>query len=167
MSFVDEMRKLSADKEKELAQKSDKDIENSLKGIKSRIRATVAGGEKYISEDDHLCFATRNNQPEYVVFDIRMGLANAHIKWSMTQEMLERLERLRKAAAEDGITITGFSYVLGNGGGDDSRSYDSDRFYEDYGALTIPRAYCTPYMTSIKDPQKWQVYVSCSYTFSV
>ena len=169
MSFLDEMRKVSDDYDIEHSGRGDYDkkIEEWLKPIKSRIRAEIAGGAKQVSVDDWFCFSTWYNQPEYVEFDVHMGLVRAEIKWRLTAKMKDMLQCLKDAAAEEGIEITDYSFILGNGGGDDSRSYDRSRFFEDSGVLYISRNNCKPYMDSIRDPRQWRLYVDCSFRFSV
>lgn len=169
MSFLDEMRKVSDDYDIEHSGRGDYDkkIGECLKKTKSRIRAEIARGAKQVSVDDWLCFSIGDNQPEYVEFDVHMGLVRAAIKWRLTAKMKDMLQCLKDAAAEEGIEITDYSFILGNGGGDDSRSYDRRHFFEDSGVLYISRSDCQLYMDSIRDPRQWHLFVVCSFRFSV
>ena len=85
----------------------------------------------------------------------------------MTSKAVEKLKSVEAAAAEEGITITGFYFVLDNGHGDDDSSYDSNRFHADYGVLQISRNYCSPYLKTIENPKEWHVYGSISFCFSI
>ena len=165
MIFIDEMKKLTADYENELSHKDEKEIEKYMIRLKNYIRNRVARGEKVVSQENWLLF--RADYPEYVEIEPRMGLLGATIRWSLTSKAVEKLKSIEAVAAKEGITITGFSFVLGNGHGDDASSYDYNRFYADYGVLRIPKNYCAPYVNTIKNPREWHVYVSISFCFSI
>lgn len=167
MSFLDDMKKLSQKAEEDAAHRDDREIEQCLTRMKAIIKSRIARGEKVVSQDDWLCFATKRGQSDHVAFSVRMGLVQAVIHWSMTQKLKDKLEALTRAAAREGIEITRYSFILGNGSGDDDRSYDGTRFYEDNGVLQIPRTYCKPYLNTIKDPEEWYLLVDCSFRFSL
>ena len=90
--------------------------------LKNYIRNRVARGEKVVSQENWFLF--RADYPEYVEIEPRMGLLGATIRWSLTSKAVEKLKSIEAVAAKEGITITGLSFVLGNGHGDDASSYD-------------------------------------------
>ena len=75
---------------------------------------------------------------------------------------------LREAAAREGITITGYSFTLENGRGDDARSYEFvKQFHEDHGVLRLPKGANASILKDLEAPREWRVYVSCDFRFSV
>ena len=153
VSFTEEMKKLGEQYDEEFAHKDDKDIESYIAQLKRLIKANISRGEKTIYYDDWFCFST--GKSEDVVFNVHRGLLKTTLKWSLTPKMQDKLEKFRNAAANEGIIISGFSFGLGYGSGDDACSFN-DRFYEDHGEMRIGGG-----------ERDWHLFVLCSFRFSI
>ena len=166
MSFLDDMKQLSSEYDKEKLHGKEKEtLDSCLYFLKSDIRRYVANGEKNISHENRYLFGTQD--AEYVDLHLHVGIIRVHISWSLTEKAKTFLNYVKEAAAQEGITITDFSFTLYNIVDDADCYSHGPTFFDDHGALTLSKKDGDPYYGHFTNSDDWGINVKCNYHFSV
>lgn len=168
MSFIEEMQQLSAkyDTEHPPKDEADEKIEYTLQRLKKNISELIARGHKQISSSEFPVACMRT--PEYQEIHVNVKMFSVDITWDIKEKQRYFLQRLKAAAAEEGIAIKSYYFTLEamcEAGYD--RSFLSN--IEEYqGTYSMPKKgiYST-YYNMLSDPENWKITTTGIYEFSV